>query len=109
MPEIIPAAPGWYLVSHIGDEPDYDPIIAWTPAVDLEGEAVLLPYVPNGRGYPPVIADLKSFDRYERNVVYRPNHDPATDAWPLNGDLPCIAPSSPMTPWAPSSTRPPTT
>ncbi|MFE2684042.1 hypothetical protein [Streptomyces mirabilis] len=79
MPDLIPAAPGWYLVSHIGDEPDYDPIIAWTSAVDLEGEAVLLPYVPTGRGYPPAIADLKSFDRDERTVAYLPGRDPGSD------------------------------
>jgi hypothetical protein len=78
MADPIPAAPGWYLVSHIGDEPDYDPVIAWSPAVDLDGGAVLLPYVNGGRGFPPELADLKSFERDERYVTYLPNYDSAT-------------------------------
>jgi hypothetical protein len=79
MSDLIPAAPGWYLVSHIGDTPDYDPIIAWSRATDLEGGAILLPWINGGRGFPPEVADLKSFERYERHVDYLPNRDPAAE------------------------------
>lgn len=78
MPNIlIPAAPGWYVGSRTLGA--MDPVIAWTPAVGLEGESVLLPYVPAGHGFPPEPPDLKAFARDLWEVVYLPNHDPATD------------------------------
>ncbi|WP_217169622.1 hypothetical protein [Streptomyces sp. AC512_CC834] len=76
MTNLIPAAPGWYLVSHIDGSRHLDPIIAWSPAADLDGGAVLLPYVNGGHGFPPEIADLKSFKQLGRSVVYFPNYDP---------------------------------
>lgn len=79
MSALIPAAPGWYLITWLGDARHLDPIIAWTPATDLDGGVVLLPYVNGGRGLPPEIADLKSFERYERSVTYLPNYDPAEE------------------------------
>lgn len=78
MSDLIPAAPGWYVRSRNLDATD--PVIAWTPAVDSDGGAILLPYVPAGRGYPPEVLDLKAFPRHEWEVVYLPNHDPAVDA-----------------------------
>lgn len=77
MSDLIPAAPGWYV--HSRTLGAIDPVIAWVRAVDLDGGAVLLPYVPAGRGFPPEVIDLKAFPRDEWSVVYRPNHDPATD------------------------------
>jgi hypothetical protein len=80
MDSVIPAAPGWY-VSSRGLDALY-PVIAWTPAVDLDGGAVLLPYVPVGTGMPPELLDLKAFPRDGWQVIYLPNHDPATGVRP---------------------------
>lgn len=77
MSDLIPAASGWYVRSRALGA--IDPVVAWTTAPDLEGSTVLLPYVPNGRGYPPEVLDLKAFPRDEWEVVYLPNHDPATE------------------------------
>lgn len=77
MTDLIPAAPGWYVQSRTLGA--IDPVIAWTTAPDLDGGTVLLPYVPAGRGFPPEPLDLKAFPRDLWEVVYLPNHDPATD------------------------------
>lgn len=78
MSDLIPAAPGWYVQSRTLGA--IDPVIAWTPAVDLEGSTVLLPYVPAGHGFPPEVLDLKAFPRDTWEVVYLPNHDPGEEA-----------------------------
>lgn len=77
MPDLIPAAPGWYVRSRtLGAT---DPVIAWKPVTDDEGREVLLPYVPDGRGFPPVLVSLKSFEEHEWEAVYLPNHDPGEE------------------------------
>ncbi|MET9762062.1 hypothetical protein ABZ016_23900 [Streptomyces sp. NPDC006372] len=75
MPNLIPAAPGWYLRSEaVGAT---DPIIAWLPSID--GDApTLLPFVPDGRGYSPTLVDAKALAEHEWEVVYLPNYDPAS-------------------------------
>lgn len=78
MTDLIPAASGWYIRSL----DVIDPVIAWAPTVDSDGEAILLPYVPDGPGYPPQALDLKSFPQHAWEVVYLPNYDPAADAEP---------------------------
>ena len=78
MPDLIPAAPGWYVESRIVGA--IDPVIAWKPTTDAEDREVLLPYVPDNYGFAPTLIDPKSFEEHGWRVVYLPNHDPATDA-----------------------------
>ncbi|MER5467219.1 hypothetical protein [Streptomyces sp. NPDC002685] len=79
MSTLIPAAPGWYLRSEIVGA--IDPIIAWLPSADGDSPT-LLPFVPDGRGYSPSLVSLKALTEQEWEVVYLPNHDPATDVRP---------------------------
>lgn len=75
MTDLIPAAPGWYLHSRaVGAT---DPVIAWMPATEADGSPTLLPFVPNGRGYPPTLVTAKVMEDCEWEIVYRPN--PATE------------------------------
>lgn len=76
---VIPAAPGWYLREIDGDTVVLDPIVAWTPGVDAEGDSVLLPYVSGGPTLPPLLISAADFQYWKRCAVYRPNYDPATD------------------------------
>jgi hypothetical protein len=79
MTDLIPAAPGWYLKA----DGDLSPVIAWEPGVqytpDGEDPPVLLPYIANGPGLAPSLVPAESFERVKWEVVYLPNHDPATD------------------------------
>jgi hypothetical protein len=79
MPDLIPAASGWYVHSALIGATD--PVIAWAPTTD-DGEAALLPYVPNGAGYPPVQLTAQQLSSGAWSVVYRPNYDPATEDGP---------------------------
>jgi hypothetical protein len=76
MPQIIPATPGWYLQECDAPDSAYDAIVAWQEATDDRGEAILLPYVDNGPGYPPVLWTADSLLRMECRIVYQPNRDP---------------------------------
>ncbi|MEU6295038.1 hypothetical protein [Streptomyces erythrochromogenes] len=76
MTDLIPAQPGWYLQESDTDGTYLDPIIAWAPAVDSDGEGVLLPYVAGGPGMPPLLMTIDSFKHCFRNVVYQPDHKP---------------------------------
>lgn len=77
----IPAAPGWYIRETDPDDRSvsYDPVIAWKATTDDTGEDILLPFVDAGPGCPPFAHTEESFKEFERHVVYRPNHDPATE------------------------------
>ncbi|MER7927034.1 hypothetical protein ABTY96_28410 [Streptomyces sp. NPDC096057] len=81
MPDLIPAAPGWYLKT--ADDPALEPVIAWRPSMYSEPDAtavqVLLPYIANGPGLVPSLIPRKSFERDGWEVVYLPNHAPATE------------------------------
>ncbi|MGX1120674.1 hypothetical protein RKD37_006037 [Streptomyces ambofaciens] len=79
MSDLIPAAPGWYLEGRDEDGRWLEPIIAWTPGIDLNGDDSLFPYVPGGPGGTPLLIDAQSFKDFSRDVLYRPNHDPAND------------------------------
>lgn len=74
----IPAAPGWYLEETDDDSTSLDPIIAWETATDTDGDDILLPYVSGGPGAAPFLITAVGFEYCNRNVIYRPNHDPAT-------------------------------
>ncbi|MBY8879753.1 hypothetical protein [Actinacidiphila acidipaludis] len=79
MPDVIPAAPGWYLKEIYEDgETNLDPIIAWQVATTADGEATLLPFVDSLPGSPPFAHTEGSFKEHRRHVVYLPSHDPAT-------------------------------
>jgi hypothetical protein len=77
MPDLIPAAPGWYLQETEGGVTSLDPVIAWqTGTHDTDGDATLLPFVDGGTGSPPILMAADSFKYCNRRIVYRPNHDP---------------------------------
>ncbi|MEV7387204.1 hypothetical protein [Streptomyces sp. NPDC091215] len=76
MTDLIPAAPGWYVHSTLIGATD--PVIAWSPTTN-DGNAALLPYVPNGPGYVPILLTAEQMSDGEWSVVYRPNYDPATE------------------------------
>ncbi|WP_236243156.1 hypothetical protein [Streptomyces sp. CC228A] len=80
MSTFLPAAPGWY-VRETDDEGEYlDPVIAWKASTDDDDGDILLPAVEGGQGYPPIFLTVGSFADHARSVVYRPDHDPASDA-----------------------------
>ena len=76
MTDLIPAAPGWYVHEIDDGEESFDPVIAWKPATDSDGDDILLPYVDAGTGFPPFALTADSFKHCNRSVVYRPAHDP---------------------------------
>ncbi|MFE9065037.1 hypothetical protein [Streptomyces violaceusniger] len=76
MTDLIPASPGWYVQETDGDTVVLDPIIAWKPALDSDGDDILLPFVSGGRMTPPILLDAASFAYWGRTVVYRPQHVP---------------------------------
>lgn len=80
MSSIIPAAPGWYVLQTDEDGESLDPVIAWKISTDDDGDDILLPAVDAGPGYPPFFLTAGSFTHSARSVVYRPNHDPGTEA-----------------------------
>ncbi|MFE5218410.1 MULTISPECIES: hypothetical protein [unclassified Streptomyces] len=81
MPDLIPAAPGWYLREVDEDgEVSLDPVIAWQAGADADGEPTLLPFVDGGPSMPPLLLTAAAFEELSRSVVYRPNHDPAEPA-----------------------------
>ncbi|MGW5467702.1 hypothetical protein [Streptomyces chartreusis] len=80
MPQIIPAAPGWYIAYGEKDDPLYEAVIAWQEATDDRGEAVLLPYTDNGRGFPPVRWSTERLMREEARITYRPHFDPEDES-----------------------------
>jgi hypothetical protein len=81
MPDLIPAAPGWYLREVDEDgEVSLDPVIAWQAGADVDGEPTLLPFVDAGPGAPPILLTAEAFQVFGRSVVYRPNHDPGDPA-----------------------------
>lgn len=82
MTHLIPAAPGWYVLTPPDDEDgEYlDPVIAWQITKDDDGDDSLLPVVGSAPGYPPLVIRPDSFTEFTYSVVYRPNHDPAGDS-----------------------------
>ncbi|WP_333767732.1 hypothetical protein [Streptomyces sp. IBSBF 2435] len=79
MPQIIPAAPGWYLEETDDGETTLDPVIAWKVATAADGEDILLPFVDAGPCAPPFAHTEESFESFRRQIVYRPSYDPATE------------------------------
>ncbi|MDH6522013.1 hypothetical protein M2163_000992 [Streptomyces sp. SAI-135] len=80
MPQIIPAAPGWYIAYGDKDDQLYDAVVAWQEAADDRGDAILLPYTDNGPGFPPVRWSTQRLLREEGQVVYRPDYKPEYEA-----------------------------
>ncbi|MFI0139625.1 hypothetical protein [Streptomyces luteogriseus] len=79
MPNLIPAAPGWYLREVDEDgEASLDPVIAWQAHADADGEPTLLPFVDGGPGTPPLLLTAAAFQEFGRSIVYLPNYDPAS-------------------------------
>lgn len=76
MTDLIPAAPGWYLDT----AGDLDPVIAWTTAINSEGDVTLLPLVPDGHGITPWLVKEGFFKEFNCRVVYRPNYAPGADS-----------------------------
>ena len=68
----IPAAPGWY----VEIDGDLDPVIAWVPVADSDGNGTLLPLVPDNRGHTPWLVSEDFLKEFNVRIVYRPNHDP---------------------------------
>ncbi|MEU0369084.1 hypothetical protein ABZ070_02270 [Streptomyces sp. NPDC006283] len=77
--QMIPATPGWYV--HEPDEQGefLDPVIAWKPTTDSDGDDILLPFVDGGPGFPPHLLSEESFKHIQRSVIYRPSHDPGRE------------------------------
>lgn len=76
MADLIPATPGWYLDT----DGNLDPVIAWAHTTNSQGDDILLPLVPDNRGVTPWLVKESFIKEFNCRVVYRPNHDPATDA-----------------------------
>lgn len=74
MTDLIPAAPGWYLRETDGHAVVLDPIIAWRPAVDVDGDDILLPFVSGGPKTPAILMDQDALTHWDRTIVYRPSH-----------------------------------
>ena len=74
MPDLIPAVPGWY----VDTDGALDPVIAWTRAINSEGDDTLLPVVPDGRGLTPWLVSEGFLKEFNGQIVYLPKHDPGT-------------------------------
>ncbi|MFH9012658.1 hypothetical protein ACH4C6_14870 [Streptomyces sp. NPDC017943] len=79
MTDLIPAAPGWYVHFQGDGAGELEPVIAWQPDTDHEGNPTLLPILPDSRGITPWLVPAQRFAEFELKVVYRPNHDPAEE------------------------------
>ncbi|MFD8882359.1 hypothetical protein ACFV0H_07525 [Streptomyces erythrochromogenes] len=77
MSTVIPAAPGWYVLETDDGDQTLDAVIAWKTATDEDGDDVLLPFVNAGPGAPPFALTPDSFKHLNRQVVYRPDHNPS--------------------------------
>lgn len=73
---MIPANPGWYVLETDEDGEFLDPVIAWKPTSDSDGDNILLPFVDGSPGFPPCLLTEESFREHNRSIVYRPSHDP---------------------------------
>ncbi|MEV6833603.1 hypothetical protein AB0N17_03570 [Streptomyces sp. NPDC051133] len=79
MPEIIPAAPGWYVQETAEGKTTLEPVIAWLANTDTDGHPELLPFVDGGPGTPPLPLSAEGFTEFDRCIVYRPNYDPGAE------------------------------
>lgn len=87
MTDLIPATPGWYVLTPANAEDDgehLDPVIAWQAAKDEDDGDTLLPIVGSASGYPPVVIHPDSLMEFRNSVVYRPNYDLAVEDNPTH-------------------------